>query len=891
MLDELWGGISDVLGDGLSSMLESILNATIFKLFYYLERALCWVLGVLMDLFEVFAGLETVTYNGSEDYLINVFFSNKAVNNIYWGMAIIGMALIFVFAGWAVIRKMFDIDGKQQQSMGQIIWGAVRSLILIAGLTLVVSVVLTATGVLMRQVDYIFNNAYHMDQPKERDFSDEEYAAMGRILATVGNYSMIPNSNNRYNLNLCFNDIRTDLLFLQKQGVFDYSYYTKDGDGNIVESWQSVLAQIAKSADLRQDVKIDVYNEGPAKSITAAMEYLQNTKNPLALEHVEATYTVSERTHLDRMIFLLGTFRAAHNSIYNEHPAFDDALRGPYFYEDGKSFHNYDQVIEDFDIGFKTDYILVWFAAIALIFNLVVIILNCVARIFNLMLLYVIAPPFIASAPLDNGGKFKQWTTAFVIQSLSVFGTVIAMQLLLIYLPIVASPELVLFKDKPLLNAIAQFMLVYGGSEAAKKAGSLVTGILADQAGMEAIRSGDMSGAASRAISKAADIGKSAVGVAAGVAGFALSPVTNLAKRPFKALGESWRKLGTGGAQARADKAVQEEIAKNKAIEKYRKDHPEEAKYLPGGGGGGGGGGGTGSQPNPQSVNANNPQPGTNNNQQNRQPPPIPKGKAGAGGRAAEAGDVRLTGNKKGEANRVADIRRRAGFDEGPGEGPGEYGPAAQPGAGQGNNDLPQARQRDEGREQPGPVNGGQNGPQQQNGDGNQQAQPDGQPAQNRPAAGPLPPNLNQNRNRRQGGGPGGQPRRNNRTGRDFNAPRTRYSLDTAPPPQQPPQKNNVPRQNMGPGHQQNQQQPIQANNGPRQNNAAQNQMNGQGPQLPDGFVPVGLDEQGYGPGMGPMPGDPNPHVMREADPQQPNGPQQPLPKNQHQPPQGNNRQ
>ena len=137
MLSDIWGSVSDFLGDGLSSLLESILHATIFKLCYYIERALCWLIGILMELFEVFAGLEPVTYNGQQQYLVNVFFSNKAINNIYWGMAIIGMILIFVFTMWAVIRKMFDLEGKQQQSLGQIIWSAIRSLFLIIGLIFV----------------------------------------------------------------------------------------------------------------------------------------------------------------------------------------------------------------------------------------------------------------------------------------------------------------------------------------------------------------------------------------------------------------------------------------------------------------------------------------------------------------------------------------------------------------------------------------------------------------------------------------------------------------------------------------------------------------------------------------------------------------------------------
>ena len=59
------------------------------------------------------------------------------------------------------------------------------------------------------------------------EFSEEEYAAMGRVLSTIGNYSIVQSSNNRYNLNLCYNDIRADLYYLQQQGVFDYSYYQR----------------------------------------------------------------------------------------------------------------------------------------------------------------------------------------------------------------------------------------------------------------------------------------------------------------------------------------------------------------------------------------------------------------------------------------------------------------------------------------------------------------------------------------------------------------------------------------------------------------------------------------------------------------------------------------
>ena len=238
------------MGSTFSSILESILNATIFRLFYYLERVLCWIIDLLYQMFEVFAGITRVKYDGAPKYLINIFFSNRAVSNIYWGMALIGIVLCFGFVIAAVVKKMFDASGKVQQSLGQIIFGGIRSIVVILGMTAIMNVVLNGTAVLMQQINYLFQDPYNLHLPVERSFTGEEYATMGRILCTIGNYSVVESKNNRYNMNLCYNDIRQDMYLLQQQGVFEYSYYDKDRYGNTVESWQSILGQIASSCDL-----------------------------------------------------------------------------------------------------------------------------------------------------------------------------------------------------------------------------------------------------------------------------------------------------------------------------------------------------------------------------------------------------------------------------------------------------------------------------------------------------------------------------------------------------------------------------------------------------------------------------------------------------------------
>ena len=690
MLDSLWNSISDFLGNTLSSILEAVLNATIFRLCYIIEAALCRLINIFSQLFEVFAGVERASYNGKHDFLMNIFFSNRAINNVYWAMALIGIALTFAFTIWAVIKKLFDMSGKMQASYGQILTAAVRSIVLMVSLSFIMNVVITSTNVLMQQITYIFNDAEHLDQPVTRRFSEEEYAAMGRILATVGNYSMVPNNNNRYNLNLCFNDIRDDLYYLERQGVFEYSYYQTDKNGNVIESWQSILAKIAKAGNLTQDVKVDVYNDGIASSIMDAMKYLQNNDNIMARETVKRDYMKDNDMHLDRLVFLVGTMRAAKNPQYNQNPSLDDPLRGPYYYDQGGNIYDFDQVSDDFDIGFKMDYVVAWIAAVAMIFDLVVILMNCVARLFNMMFLYIIAPPVIAAAPLDGGGKFKQWTIAFLVQSLSVFGTVIAMRLLMIYLPIVINPQLVLFEGD-IMNMFAKFGLVFGGFEAAKKSTALLTGILADSAGWQAIQAGDMSSSASSAIGKVVGVGKAvggtALSVGKSVGGFALKPATNLVKRPFKAAGDWWSKLGSGERQSRESESIKNRISQGKADEEYLKTHEEHRKYLqPNSQGGGPGGGGGGQPPNqnnpnqppnqnnqnqpPNQNNQNNQNDPNNQNNQNQQQPP--GGGGGGGGQPPQAPPLppRYAADAPAEGAGTDDFRRQHGMGLEPGEGP-----------------------------------------------------------------------------------------------------------------------------------------------------------------------------------------------------------------------------
>ena len=512
------GGIVDELVEKLDNFLG--------RFFFAIERLVCLFISWLQQLFKVFTGISQAKYNGDGEYLVNIFFNNSTVNAIYWGMAAIGIVMAFIFAVMGVIRKGFDLDDKMRQSHGQILRSLMRSIFVILSLSLFMTITISFTNTLMDSVNKVFDNGKTLLSKKgPMTYTDEQYAAMGRVFNTVGNYSLNPSANSRYNLNSCYNEIRGYLKYLADTGVFDY-YYTEDENGGNSNTWQAMLQELAVAADYNKEQPLDEYNESIANALTHCMEVLQHDNSFHALESYDKTLTYKpDEVALDRILFLCGTMgigntAAAKNDAYNSSPDMFDNVRAPY-YTGEKSLYDLDQVNEDFHVSFsRMNYLLIYLAGTAIIVNMAVIIVNCIVRIFNLLFLYVIAPPIIAVSPLDDGGKFKQWLTAFIVQAFSVFATVISMRIFLIFIPIVMNPDLQLV-DNTVISTIGKLVMIWAGTVAIEKANGLLTGILADSAGWQSI----MAGSAAQDV-KGSTVGKLASAAQSSVESAVAAPAT-----------------------------------------------------------------------------------------------------------------------------------------------------------------------------------------------------------------------------------------------------------------------------------------------------------------------------------------------------------------------------
>ncbi|MBO5504235.1 MAG: hypothetical protein J5969_07120 [Lachnospiraceae bacterium] len=118
-----------------------------------------------------------------------------------------------------------------------------------------------------------------------------------------------------------------------------------------------------------------------------------------------------------------------------------DALRNPanqQYYMSGQHFQNSTVAKEDVDLA-SINWLYAFFETLLVIIIFLKLIIECMARIFMILILFVVSPYFVAMIPLDDGAKFKRWKEMFVGFSISVFGPIIAMKTYMVLLPYVVT--------------------------------------------------------------------------------------------------------------------------------------------------------------------------------------------------------------------------------------------------------------------------------------------------------------------------------------------------------------------------------------------------------------------------------------------------------------------
>lgn len=195
----------------------------------------------------------------------------------------------------------------------------------------------------------------------------------------------------------------------------------------------------------------------------------------------------SQNTSLGRILFVITSLDAAKNANMNVSSGagnlgVNDAIRNP-FYLGIKDYGNMGVVRESFNLA-KFDYVIGYIVSLFLIIIIGICLVTFVQRIFEVILLYIASPYFVATMPLDDGEKFSQWRDMFLSKCFTGFGSAIGMRLYLMICPMIMGNQIQFTRGA---SSEAEYLIklffLIGGAWAVLKSGGLITSILNFQSG------------------------------------------------------------------------------------------------------------------------------------------------------------------------------------------------------------------------------------------------------------------------------------------------------------------------------------------------------------------------------------------------------------------------
>ena len=461
--------------EGLLDILQGLLGWLLLLIFQLLLK----IVEIVESFFNIFAGTQKVYYDREPVYLFDLFFSNNAVTKMFWGMAIIAVVMSFGFCIVAVARKVTDISGTTKHTLGQIMSNFIRSIVVILLLNLCIVAAINMTTVIFERINYTMEHSATLGGGGETQYTDEEFATMVRILATMGNYAANPSAESRYNVNACFNAIRGEMTTLYKAGCFNYDFpLVQEGK----HTWQSALAQVAKAANLSEDLQLDTYYPSVQEAIILCFDQLKTNPNFKPQESAVRKYTAAGGMNTAQMIFFAASMGAEENEQFRN-GTIDDALRRSYLNGE-KSIYYYDDVFWDFSLT-KINYVMGVIAAICCILFLGKVALLFIVRIFNLLMLYIVSPLFASSMVLDDGNRFQNWTQSFVMQLFSAYGGIVMMRVYMLIIPIIYNENFSFFdplQTRSMFNMYGQLAIVLAGAWAVSRGSEVLSGALSGNA-------------------------------------------------------------------------------------------------------------------------------------------------------------------------------------------------------------------------------------------------------------------------------------------------------------------------------------------------------------------------------------------------------------------------
>lgn len=374
----------------------------------------------------------------------------QALNTTFWSLTIFALILLSLTTIVAIIKSHYNEDvGKT--SPAKILYGAFKSILTFFIVPAAVVIGLQLSSLLLRTLDDITAgttdsatiDGIYGSNNRQR-FAPYTSGYEGDTFSSYGGYDMFgigqPATNSpisgqlfraaAYNCNrfrtggYTLDNINGDGPSMSMGGLF--------GQGPSYDAAADKLEYVAYQVDYAFMNNLQLsspYNYNILKG------YANNTENGARIAHLEFAF--------DRSLDSFSKYDVAFVWVY------------------------YDLWNFNFIVGFA--------GAISAFGIMISIIIGLMMRLIKSAAMFLIYPPLLGLAPMDDFKAFKSWSNEFIKQILSAFGAIVGLNLLFLILPYV---QQISFFDIGLLDAIVNCVFLITGLIMAKDFISMVAGFV-----------------------------------------------------------------------------------------------------------------------------------------------------------------------------------------------------------------------------------------------------------------------------------------------------------------------------------------------------------------------------------------------------------------------------
>lgn len=484
--------IAGSIGDAIKNWFQGWFGALLSfipKIFYQLLTPVFAVLDALQWIMRKVAGLDTIyMFNGAENVdgdiviqFINMIFtgSSPVLSNIFWSMIILGVLMLILTTMIAVVRSEYTATDAKSASKGKIIGNSLKALASFAIVPIVCFFGIFLCNVILQALDKVSNASTSVTSAdinasyfkSERTTTGDEtyynYTFFGYTVPTTTTpisglvFKAAAYNANRARINDKFYKTMLDNEKVSANGAFTQNKGT-DANSASQNCWLMDEA-FANCFQLKSKTYID--------------------REPFKTEHMFPITLNAGVTIIEQSLIKSG---------YTYFDKNNTAL--VWYYYDLWSF----------------DFIIAIGALIIILVLLLYLVFGLIKRIFELVILFLVAAPVASIMPLDGGNALKKWREKFVSKTIGVYGPIIGLNLFFVILTLLQTLQLT---GIPIIDKIVNLLFVIAGLAMVKDFTKMISELIGgeDTMGSGADKAKDIG-------ATAAKIGKTAAAFAGGSA-------------------------------------------------------------------------------------------------------------------------------------------------------------------------------------------------------------------------------------------------------------------------------------------------------------------------------------------------------------------------------------